>query len=827
MTPDIGTLHAIGNAHIDPVWLWRWPEGLETVRATFRSVLDRLNEYPDFIFTGSSAAFYDWLKEADPAMFEEVRARVQEGRWELVGGWWIQPDANIPGGESLVRQALYGQRFLQREFGRYATIGYNPDTFGHTGSLPQILTKSGLTCYTFMRPMQHEKSLPGNVFLWQSPDGSTVLTARIARSYGTWGEDLLDHVKSCDQQRPSYLHNFIVFYGVGNHGGGPTKHNIESIHELQHQEGVPFIALSSLDIFFRSIEQEIDAGAQVPVVRDDLQHHARGCYTAESDVKRQNRRAEHLLMSAERWSAAAWATFGRLYPAREMEDAWKAVLFNQFHDILAGSSLPEAYQDARDSYGLAATHANRAQAISTQSIASQIDTRGPGDALVIFNSLPWSVNVPVEVERGSSSLIDNEGKRITAQSIQPTTVVGQRRSVFVAQLPALGYRVYRQDSEQVASDNPLFKPDDAAHEQEQHAHNELYVSANVLENSFWRIEFDLSTGEMVRLLDKRSRIDALAGHGNTGIVINDLSDTWSHDVVSFRDEVGRFRQATFSVEEEGPVRVGLGVTSHWGSSTLLQRVYLYRDLDTIDCSLTVNWQEHRKMFKLSFTLQLDEPVATYDIAYGSITRACNGEEEPGQQWIDVTGLATNESGERVPYGVSLLNDSKYGYDVLGAEMRLSILRSPVYAHHQPYKLAADKPYLYQDQGLQTVYYRLVPHRGSWQAAGIPRLAWELNERPLWVNEAAHIGTLPLAASFLEAEPDNILLSAYKKAEDTDTLIVRGYETSGQPTLATLRFPHLDFAWQARFKPHEIKSWRVTPGQQPVAKEVDLLERDLK
>ncbi|MCL5997170.1 MAG: alpha-mannosidase [Chloroflexi bacterium] len=311
LTSNPPTLHAIGNAHIDPVWLWRWPEGIETIRATFRSALDRMKEYPDFVFTGSSAAFYAWLKLVDPGLFGEVRERVREGRWEIVGGWWIQPDANIPCGESFARQALYGQRFFLREFGVLATAGYNPDTFGHVGTLPQILRKAGLTRYVFMRPMAHEKQLPGNVFRWRAPDGSEVLAARIARGYGTWGDELSEHVQASRAARPDYLSHYIVFYGVGNHGGGPTKRNIDSLRLMSQQHAADSaasrIALSSLEAFFAAVEAEMAAGADVPVVADDLQHHARGCYTAESEVKRQNRRVEHLLMNAERFASAAWS----------------------------------------------------------------------------------------------------------------------------------------------------------------------------------------------------------------------------------------------------------------------------------------------------------------------------------------------------------------------------------------------------------------------------------------------------------------------------------------------------------------------------------------
>ena len=811
------TLHAIGNAHIDPVWLWRWSEGLETVRSTFQSVLDRMDEYPDFIFTGSSAVFYSWLRDADPAMFEKVKARVQEGRWEIVGGWWIQPDANIPCGESLVRQGLYGQRFFRDAFGVTATIGYNPDTFGHTAAIPQILRQSGMSRYIFMRPGPHEKDLPGNVFWWQAPDGSRVLTARISRSYGTWADELDEHVKANHAARPGYVSDYIVFYGVGNHGGGPTKANIDSIHALAGQPDRPRIVLSSLDTFFSSVEAEAQAGAAIPVVADDLQHHARGCYTAESDVKRQTRRVEHLLMNAERCAAMATKLLGRPYPRVELTAAWQSLLFNQFHDILAGSSLPEAYVDSRDWFGHSATLAGRILTAATQAITSRIDTRGIGSGLVVFNPLPWPVRIPIEVERSVPALTDADGTPIAGQSIQASTVVGQTRVCFVAELPGLGYRLFRQD----VWPNQIIPPERKA---EATSAPSLVVHTETttgLENDSWRLEVDTATGHLTRLLDKRNQVEVLAGPANIGVVIEDLSDTWSHDIKSFRDEVGRFSHAVVTVEEDGPVRAALRIETQWGSSIMLQRLYLYRDLDVIECRLSVNWQEHHKLLKLAFPLALDEPKATYDVAYASIERASNGEEEPGQQWIDVSGWARNAAGARVPYGMSLLNDSKYSFDVLNAEMRMTVLRSPVYAHHDPWKLDPSRAYVYQDQGWQTVAYRLVPHQGPWSDAGVPRRAWELNVPPIAVNESGHAGELPSSLSFLSAEPANILLSVCKAAEDTDDLIVRGYETAGRATQATIQMARAGRTWEAGFGANEIKSWRV--GENGEVTEIDLLE----
>ena len=247
-------LHMIGNAHIDPAWLWQWHEGYHEARATFRSALDRMQEYPDFTFAASQASVYEWVEESDPAMFAEIQQRVAEGRWHIVGGWWVEPDCNIPSGESFARQSLHGQRYFKEKFGKTAKAGYCIDSFGHNGMLPQILAKSGMPYYVFMRPSPHEKGLPGRIFWWESDDGSRVLAFRIPYSYGTWGDDLRRHINIVASELKDPQNALMCFYGVGNHGGGPTKENIDSIHHLQGEPGLPEMLFSSPEAFFNDLQ---------------------------------------------------------------------------------------------------------------------------------------------------------------------------------------------------------------------------------------------------------------------------------------------------------------------------------------------------------------------------------------------------------------------------------------------------------------------------------------------------------------------------------------------------------------------------------------------
>ena len=444
-----GVLHMIGNAHIDPVWLWQWPEGYQEVRATFAAALDRMDETPDFVFTHTSVLFLQWVEESDPQMFARIRERVAEGRWQIVGGWWIEPDCNIPSGESFVRQGLYGQRYLLDRFGITATTGANLDSFGHNASLPQILRRSGMDSYVFLRPKPDENAdLPGPLFRWTAADGSQVLAYRIPHEYCAPRDDLGDHVERSLATLPDELGEAAVFYGVGNHGGGPTRANLRSIDELRERDGLT-LELSSLRRFFDAVEHE-----DLPAWRGDLQYHAPGCYTTHSGIKRWNRRAENLLQRAEKWSVVADALGAQSYPLRDLSDAWQLLLFNQFHDTLAGTSIEPAYEDARDQIGHATSLAALAFNRAVQSIARQIAIPYEEGTfpLVVFNAAPVAAarrrraRVQLAEARGSAPRRRGRERRPAAadafadddeRQSRPARVPGRRAA---ARLPGLQAR---------------------------------------------------------------------------------------------------------------------------------------------------------------------------------------------------------------------------------------------------------------------------------------------------------------------------------------------------------------------------------------------------
>ncbi|MBO9606640.1 MAG: alpha-mannosidase [Paenibacillaceae bacterium] len=805
-------LHMIGNAHLDPVWLWQWQEGFQEVKATFRSALDRMNEFDDFLFTSSSAVYYEWVENNDPAMFEEIRRRIREGRWEIVGGWWIQPDCNIPSGESFVRQGLYAQRYFKEKFGVTAKVGYNVDSFGHFGMMPQILKKSGMDYYVMMRPMPNEKGLPGRLFHWESDDGSQVLAFRILFEYCTWGKELDKHVARCAGELREPVSELMCFYGVGNHGGGPTKENIASIRRMNEDPNLPELVFSTPNRFFADVA---DNGVSYPVVHDDLQHHASGCYAVHSEVKKINRKAENLLIAAEKFSAIAERATNQPYP-QDFITAWKGVLFNQFHDILAGTSIEPAYEDARNLYGEALAIADRNLNYAIQSLSWNIgiEEEEGMKPIVVFNPHSWAYQANIELEMGGSVkdgtiLVDEAGRQIAFQTVQSLATAGGRyRLSFVAELPAMGYRVYklRTTAGEARIQIAPVKANDYA-----------------LENGRFRLEFDPQTGFISSLHDKKLAFEVFRpenGGAARPVVIEDRSDTWSHNVFHFNKAIGDFRATSVKRVEHGPVKSVVRVTSAYGSSKLVQDFTMYRELDYIDVKVTVDWREQFKMLKLVFPMNFVFTRQTYEIPYGFKEREHNGEEEPGQAWIDYGGIARDKG---VTYGCSIANDAKYSYSIANKELAITVLRSAIYAHHDPTVPEENGHYSFIDQGIQTFHYRIMPHDGNWEEAGTVKRTQELIQRPVSVIETYHKGELPQTDSFLSVDKDNIIVGAMKNSEDGDDLIVRLYETAKTATEATIALPKWGRTIKAKFGPCEIKTFRVPKDPEAPVVEVNLIE----
>lgn len=750
-------LYLIGNAHLDPVWLWRWQEGFSEILATFRSALDRMNDFPEFKFTSACALYYEFVEKMDPAMFEEIKKRVAEGRWAIVGGMFLQPDCNIPDGESFARHFLISQRYFDEKFGVMATTGYNVDSFGHNGGMPKILNACGIENYVFMRPSPEEQGRGESLFIWESDDGSRVRAFRIPWLYNSDFERM-DYIKRVREKTLDEKTDLMGFYGIGNHGGGPT---IKMIDEINAQ-GWDNALYSTPDEYFANVTKE-----NLPVINGDLQHHARGCYSAESSVKRANRRCEQNLLAAEKLCVMAKELTGYKYPAKKLEKAWKNLMFNQFHDIIGGCSIKKAYDDANHLFGETMSITEQEMYFAMQSIARRIDTlQGEtlpsyksqpnwkmwvhevlGTPIVVFNPHTWAVKSQVFVNVDATRVTDCNGREVAFQMVRGDQTNGEDKyhTSFVAEVPAMGYAVYRVFVEKAS---------------EERFANEFTVSERVLENSKIRVEFDGVTGDVCKFVDKCSGREIINSPCAAVLLDETECDTWAHNKTALGETVGAFGEPQFKVLECGPVRATIRVTAKYGNSTLQRDYSILAGDDNVTVGVKVDFHEKHKTLKFAFPMT-DETVIS-KIAYGTIKKQGYSGEEPMGSWFASGNLA-------------VANDSKYGYDTENAMMRMTVLRGAIYADHYGVR---DDLCEFMEQGIHEFTYSLFPYNTNSDAE---RRSEELNFTPRYIMDSFHVGTLPESFSGFEGDADNTIVSCIKEKYDGDGTVVRLYEMDGQKT----------------------------------------------
>ncbi|MCS6827592.1 MAG: hypothetical protein NZ553_13335 [Caldilinea sp.] len=798
------TVHMIGQAHLDPVWLWRWTEGRAEALGTSQSAIDRLAEYPDFHFTRGESQVYAWIEAENPTLFAQVRRAIAEGRWHVVNGMVVQPDMNLPCGESFVRQVLLGKKYMRSRLGVEPTVAYCVDSFGHAGTLPQILRKCGFDSYVFMRPGPHEKTLPANVFWWQGPDGSRILAFRIVNSYTTRTTDQEAHILAAVAAKPAQLDATMCFFGVGNHGGGPTREQIENVIALaaKHRSGQPAldIRFSGPKLYFDAIRSQAES---LPTVADELQYHAVGCYSVNGALKRAHRRAENRLLLAERLAVMANLWADAPAPQAKLNELWHTLAFNQFHDTLGGTSIKVAADDAIAELSGMAAAADVLADDAARAVANRIDTAGPGATVVVFNPTCQPASIYLEYEPWTDwqdwdehgwGLVDDAGQPVTYQNIDPLEALSEangriRRLLFATTLPAFGYRLFR-----FAPGLPRANPPATA----------LRVTETELENELLIVRLDPHNGNIISCIDKRSGLELVGPGGwNVGEVIEDHSDTWSHGVRRYGAATGSFGNAKITIGECGPLRVSLLVERSYGVNTWQQQILLCSGERALTIRNWLVWLEPWRLLKLSCDVNTVAPRAVHDVPFGWLERPCDGHEVPTHMGLDVSGPTA--TGETI--GLALLNDGKYGCDVSGSVLRLTILRCVPYAYHEPHPFGARQRYDWVDRGSQEFTVVLYPHVGDWCATEIVRRARMLNMPPLLVTMHAHPGNLPPQAGLARLSSDDIEMTACKPAEDGDGYIVRLADVHGRGGSGSLVW--LDQSYPLEWSPFEVITVRLT------------------
>ena len=789
-------LHIIGHSHIDAAWLWPWRDGADTVLNTFRSALDRMNENSGFCYSHSSSMHYKWVQAADPGLLAEVRHRIQEGRWEVVGGWPVEPDCNIPATEAFVRHSLYGKRYCKQELGVDVTIGFNPDSFGHAAGLPTILKRAGYDSYVFMRPQENEGDFP-MLFWWEGPDGSRVLTLRIWNTYDAKASAIPDTVKH--DFAPGMEHA-AFFLGVGDHGGAVTAEQMKEIVAMQSDASLPELRWSTLRQFFQAVRTS-HGFASLPVVHSELQHHSRGCYSADGEDKYQNRRAERALIEAETISLAANLTANHPYPHQEYVESWWKVLFCQFHDMLAGTSLYADYQDVRDSRGFACEVAQTHKVEALETMAKRVDLRSVKEsAYFLFNPLPWPRQALLEIHTRRdpdqlgeiTHLTRPDGTPVPIQFLHSDSMTDWfPRLTARVDLPACGYSVL----EVAHGDAPQ---------------GVAYTGRAV----------PTDTGFGISSLKAENGTELLSAPVGL-VVVSDTADTWAHDVKQFRQEIGRPTLQSAAVVEEGPV---CRITRHratWQNSQIILDMIEYAGLDALELHFVIDWHEHQQMMKLEVPTALANPRIVAMVPGDMIERSVNGNEQPYQNWGAVEGMIGGQ-----PYTVAILNNSTYSYDCLGGLFRTVVIRSAPFARHRPWPVTYFDTNAWQDQGRQERRFWLVGYRGTVADLALDRKAEEFQTPAEYVVDSAHDGNAPRQRSFLEVQPSSVWVLAIKQAEDSpDVTVVRIQERTGRPVQAKISSELLKLDETVTLSPWEIKTLliRTQSGGSPAIRSTSLLE----
>ena len=685
--------HLVGHAHIDMNWLWLWPETVEVCQNTFTSMTDLMDEFPGFTFSQSQPTTYICVEDTMPDLFGKMKKAVKDGRWEITGGTWVEGDMNMASGESIVRQILYAKRYFRETFGKEPEVCWEPDTFGHAWTVPQILKKSGLKYYYHMRCGKGEM-----LYWWESPDGSRVLVYNDPSysdniRYQSAGEVI-------DGNKRYGVNDAMLVYGVGDHGGGPTRHDLETITNLQTRQVFPQFEYSTFYDYMSAVEAR---NTKIPVIRDEMNFIFEGCYTTHADIKWMNRYCENNLPAVEAFSVAA-KTRRHRYAATTFREAWQITCFNQFHDIFDGSGIHGTYNYSRELYEKAEAAWTSTMAGSLTAIADDVNTAsGEGTPVLVFNPLSWGRTEFVEVaasklgKRGQFTATDEEGKTVPVQKIDD-------KLVFLAgDVPSLGYKVFWIGKKK-AEGAPTACAD-----------------GTTLENEFLKVKVHPKKGVITSIYDKvygreivpkGSFADQLQilmekPHGMTAWCIGPISG--SSDIKTAQ---------SVEVVNDGPNYAAIQTKHNYKKSSFTQEITLKAGSRQVEIKLTADWYEQgtaRKdaaMLKVAFPVDVKAEKTTYEIPFGSIQRDNTGAEYPGLKWID-----QSEEG----YGVSLLNSNKYGHDATDGQMRLTLLRSSYDPDPQP------------DQGVHEMTYVLYPHAGDWKQGETLRRAWELNNQLIPFN----------------------------------------------------------------------------------------------
>lgn len=747
----------IGHTHIDVAWWWTVAQTREKVARSFATVLKLMEEYPSYKFMSSQPVLYYFLKQRYPEVLDRIKERVKEGRWEPEGGMWLEADCNLTSGESLVRQFLHGKRFFKEEFGVDNKILWLPDVFGYSGALPQIMKKSGVDYFMTTKLAWNQiNKIPNDTFIWRGIDGSEVLTHLIT----TVGEDQ-DPKQSFFTTYNGMLHpgsimggweryqnkeinnDILISYGYGDGGGGPTRKMLEISKRMEKGvKGIPMVRQETARTYFDQLNERVRDNRRLETWEGEFyfEYH-RGTYTSMARNKRGNRKSELMMMDLETLGVLAGD-----YPAEADTRLWRdIILLNQFHDILPGSSIAEVYQVTKGEYEALASE------VSQMIRERLVKLAGSGDGVTVFNTLGFCRDDVVALgDVDAQALTDNDG------NVFPVQKTGEGAVAYLRGIPAKGFKTFAPVK--ASADSPFVRSDDYH-----------------LETPFYRITLD-GNGHFTSIFDKAYDREILRS-GKTGNQLRLYEDkpvyydNWDIDMYYTEKSWPVDELVSSRWTEDGPVRATLELTWKCSRSTITQKIHFYADTRRIDFETVADWKEHQHLLKAEFPVDIHSDEATFDVQFGNVTRKVHTNtswdkarfESCGQKWMDLS------EGH---YGVSVLNDCKYGHSVRDGVIGLTLIKCGV------------EPNPNADVEVHHFTYALYPHGETWKQGGTVAEAYKLNQSAYAVSA----GTPGKEYSFASVNRDNVILETVKQAESGEGTILRMYECENSRTKVTLSVP---------------------------------------
>lgn len=839
-------IHCCGHAHIDMDWMWPFPETVSICHDTFSTVDKLMDEFPDFKFSQSQVSVYDAMEKYSPEIFERIKQRIAEGRWEPLATQWVEGDKNMASGEILCRHLLYSKRYMNKKFGipyDQVKITWEPDTFGHAWSLPSILSRGGVTRYGYGR-MAPDKWL----FWWKAPDGSKLLSFFYNKLPAFSVDVPIDHLSNSivDYIKENGLKDFLTFYGVGDHGGGPTRQMIMKILEADSWPIFPNYKLSTMDEYFSAVEaQNLD---HLFVLDDEINFVFDGCWTSESSIKHANRVSENVIPEVEALSVIASRISDFQYPSEKLEEAWQMAMFNQFHDILPGSGIHATYRRAEGQFQEIQTITNMIRARALKQLARKANTSktfgidpptgsqgegvGPGigggagdlgtmggvsawgagsvtgDPFIIYNQMPfarsemaaarvWNKDIPHDkiTVRGS------DGTSVAGQVIETGNYWLYHNYITVlfpaANVPGMGYKTY------------IIERDPAPNVQK----GVSFTSPSVMENEYLKVELDMKSGGIVHMIDKETGYDYVAENEMMGILeycheaANPMS-SWTIGPLMSAEKLideGKLidRWQGFDLPCKGGLPFSFGRTENpfppteypqkgpyrcsarFGRDVKNSRVWVEIGLNAnsrmVDFRVIADWREIGTpelgvpMLRIAFPTRISDTKGTYEIPFGSIERKPDGREVPALKWADLSGSKINADGK---CGITMVNADKYGHNANDNTLRLTLIRSSFNPDPVPEVKRHD------------IRFAIIAHDGECNVSNAINEGAAFNLPMSILSTDIHTGDLPGEMGFVEELTPNVKVASVKKAEDSDAIIVRLFESAGIETVGEVRISGL-------------------------------------